>query len=316
MTEFNRAITDAKSFGKVAVLMGGTSAEREISLLSGGQVLSALKESGIDAHMVDATNDFIVRLQSENFDHVFNLLHGPGGEDGVVQGALEMLGIPYTGSGVLGSALCMDKVLTKQIWAATSLPTPPSLVASDDAELARIAGEIGFPVFAKPVYEGSSLGMTKVDNENQLAGAFKDAKKFGDEVLFEKWIGGGEYTACIVKNCVLPLIRIETPREFYDYEAKYFSDSTRYFCPCGLDPDTERRFAELSMRAFHAVKASGWGRVDFMLDEQGYPWLLEVNTQPGMTDHSLVPMAAHAVGMNFNDLVWLILEEAMHAARD
>ncbi|MEE8118357.1 MAG: D-alanine--D-alanine ligase [Gammaproteobacteria bacterium] len=316
MTEFKRTVTDPEAFGRVAVLMGGDSAEREISLKSGNQVLAGLKESGIEAHKLDATGDFLTTLQTGNFDRVFNILHGPGGEDGVIQGVLEVLGIPYTGSGVLGSALCMDKVLTKQIWSAVNLPSPPSLAVSDAAELGRVGREIGFPLCAKPVHEGSSLGMTKVDNEKQLEAAFLEAKRFEDFVLLEKWITGPEYTTCILDNRVMPIIRIETPREFYDYEAKYFSDSTRYYCPSGLDANAEKRFGELSMRAFEALKARGWGRVDFMLDEQGNPWLLEANTQPGMTDHSLIPMAASAIGIDFKELVWLILEETMYATRN
>jgi D-alanine-D-alanine ligase len=304
-----QAFETAEAFGKVAVLLGGDSAERAISLKSGEAVLRALRERGVDAHPLDsADTDFVSRLMSGGFARVFNVLHGRGGEDGVVQGLLEYLDLPYTGSGVLGSALAMDKLRTKQLWAGIGLPTPAFCVLNGAADLARAARELGFPMMLKPVHEGSSLGMTRVEREEDLQQAWQAADRYDHEVLAERWITGPEFTAAIVAGRTLPLIRLETPRVFYDYEAKYQADTTRYHCPCGLPPEQESQLQDLALRAFSAVAASGWGRVDFILDADAGPWLIEVNTVPGMTDHSLVPMAARVHGWDMPELVWRLLE--------
>ena len=304
-------IQDAQAFGKVAVLMGGRSAEREISLRSGQAVLDALQQRGVQALSLDAGgDDFVSQLGSGSFDRAFIVLHGRGGEDGVVQGLLESLGIPYTGSQVLGSALSMDKLRTKQVWAGAGLPTPPFTLLQGEADLQAVPA-LGFPVMLKPAREGSSLGMTKVEQERDLKPAWREASRFDREVLAESWVYGVEYTAAIVADAALPLIRLETPREFYDYEAKYVADTTRYHCPCGLLADVETGLQDLAMRAFLAVGASGWGRVDFFVDAAQRPWLIEVNTVPGMTDHSLVPMAAQVYGWDMPELVWRILETSV-----
>ena len=305
----SRVFDTPGAFGKVAVLLGGTAAEREISLRSGYAVLEALRQRGIDAHPLDTADaDFVSRLQSGAFDRVFNALHGRGGEDGVVQGLLDYMGIPYTGSGVLGSALAMDKLRTKQLWLGVGLPTPPFCVLTAEADLRRAIDEVGFPMMLKPVHEGSSIGMSKVEREADLRAAWEAADRFDKEVLAERWIEGREYTTTIVGETALPMIRLETPRAFYDYQAKYHADDTRYHCPCGLQREQEEQLQALSLRAFFAVAASGWGRVDFMLDAGQRPWLIEVNTVPGMTDHSLVPMAARVHGWDMPELVWRLLE--------
>lgn len=299
-------------FGKVAVLMGGTSAERTISLRSGEAVLSALRERDVDAYALDAAaEDFVQQLAGGGFDRAFNALHGRGGEDGVVQGLLESLGIPYTGSGVLGSALAMDKLRTKQLWEGVNLPTPAFVVLSRDADLQAAVDQLGFPMVLKPVHEGSSIGMSKVEREIDLKQAWREAEEYDKEVLAERWVEGAEFTAAIVGDTALPLIRLETPREFYDYEAKYEATSTRYHCPSGVALDQEFQLQELAKQAFDAVAASGWGRVDFFLDAAHRPWLIEVNTVPGMTDHSLVPMAAKTFGWDMPELVWRILETSV-----
>lgn len=307
-------ITNASDFGKVAVLLGGTSAEREISLLTGEAVLAALKERGVDAHRVDAIGNFWQELIAARYDRVWIALHGRGGEDGTVQGLLEYLGIPYTGSGVLGSALAMDKVRTKQILQASGLPTPAWVTPASSAELSAAAATLGLPLIVKPALEGSSIGMTRVEHAAQLEAAWQTARAADATVLAESCVTGGEYTAAILKDTVLPIIRIEVAGTFYDYQAKYFSDETRYHCPCDLSPDEEQHMAQLALRAFRAVGARGWGRVDFMRDAAtGQPLILEVNTVPGMTSHSLVPMAAEAAGIDFGGLVWRILETAFVA---
>jgi D-alanine-D-alanine ligase len=294
-------------FGKVAVLMGGDSAEREISLLSGGAVLAALLRQGVDAHAIDPKSDDIASLPNEGFLSVFNILHGRGGEDGVIQGELQRLALPYTGSGVLGSALAMDKYRSKLLWRGVGLPTPEFALLNGVEDLAAADG-LGYPLMVKPVREGSSIGMAKVDNRVMLEAAWREAAGFDDQVLAERWITGSEYTAAVLQHQLLPLIRLETPREFYDYEAKYHADTTRYHCPCGLPQAEERKLQELAWQAFTALGADGWGRVDMMVDENGNPWLIEVNTVPGMTDHSLVPMAAKQAGISFDELVLRILE--------
>jgi len=235
-------------------------------------------------------------------------LHGRGGEDGVMQGALQALGIPYTGSGVLGSALSMDKTRCKLIWRAYGLPTPGFIEIGQGSDLERVSGELGFPVMVKPVHEGSSCGATKVTTESELKPAWDRAREFDPRVLAECWITGGEYTAAIIGRKVLPMIRLETNREFYDYEAKYRDDATRYICPCGLDTGVEERLASLMLAAFDAAGANGWARVDFIIDEEGKPWLIELNTVPGMTGHSLVPMSARQAGMDFDSLVESVLK--------
>ncbi len=300
----------ATEFGKVAVLMGGLSAEREVSLNSGRAVLEALQRRAVDAHGVDAGRDVLDQLQVGDFDRVFIMLHGRGGEDGVIQGALETLGLPYTGSGVAGSALGMDKFRCKLLWQGMGLPTAEYVMLTDEKDLDK-AEALGFPLMIKPSREGSSIGMARVEDRPQLEKAWQDAAGYDLEVMAERWITGGEYTASILNGKVLPLIRIETPHTFYDYEAKYQAESTGYYCPCGLASEKERELQRLADAAFNGVGASGWGRVDIMLDEAGNPYLLEVNTVPGMTSHSLVPMAARAEGMDFDELVWRILAGSM-----
>jgi D-alanine-D-alanine ligase len=302
-------------FGKVAVLMGGHSAEREISLQSGNAVLKALLAAGIDAHGLDAADRKLVdKLLNGGYARVFIALHGRGGEDGVMQGLLDVMGLPYTGSGVLGSALAMDKLRTKQVWESAGIPTPAFVILRDEADLETIHNTLDYPVIVKPAREGSSIGISRVDSDAQLKTAWQLALRYDTDVLAEQWIEGEEYTAGIVAAEVLPLIRLETPNTFYDYAAKYEADTTRYLIPCGLDGDQETRFQGQSLAAFNATGASGWGRVDFMLDSSGKAWFIEVNTVPGLTDHSLVPMAAGAAGMDFTRLVCRILETTLAAA--
>jgi D-alanine-D-alanine ligase len=294
-------------FGKVAVLMGGLSAEREVSLKSGAAVLAALQRRGVDAHGVDVGRDIVPVLAQGGFDRAFIALHGRGGEDGVIQGLLESLGLPYTGSGVLGSALSMDKVRTKQLWQAVGLPTPAGADLHAGTRWDEVVKTLGLPLAVKPVREGSSIGTTRVERLEQLEPAWRAAAQFDDRVMAEPWIQGPEYTVAILAGVALPVIRLETPRGFYDYNAKYEADDTRYHCPCGLDAEAESRLQALALRAFESLGAYGWGRVDVMVDGLGNPWLLENNTAPGMTDHSLVPMAARAAGIDFDELVWRIL---------
>ena len=297
----------AADFGRVAVLMGGRSAEREVSLNSGRAVLQALQRSGVDAVAIDAGADVIQQLQHGAFDRAFIVLHGRGGEDGVIQGALDTIGLPYTGSGVAGSALGMDKYRCKLVWQALGLKTPGFVMIDGPSELAR-AEALGFPLMVKPVHEGSSIGMARVDDAQALHNAWQQAASFDAEVMAEQWITGNEYTASILDQQALPLIRLETPHVFYDYDAKYSADSTRYHCPAGLADEQEQLLRAFALDAFRAIGAAGWGRVDMLMDEAGETWLIEVNTVPGMTDHSLVPMAAKASGMDFDELVWRILE--------
>ena len=305
---------NAAAAGNVAVLMGGPSAEREVSLKSGGAVLAALRRRGVDAHAIDADRDVLERLTRGRFTRAFIALHGRWGEDGVIQGGLEMLGLPYTGSGVLGSALGMDKLRSKYVWTAAGIPTPAYAVLGAGSDFAQVANQLGLPIFVKPAREGSSLGVTKAGTVAGLRAAWQTAAKYDDQVLAERCIQGPEITVAIVREQALPLIRIETPREFYDYEAKYVLDSTRYICPSGLSADKEREIQALAQRAFALLACSGWGRVDFMLDPAGEPYVLEVNTVPGMTDHSLVPKAAAHAGIDFDELVMCILKTS-EAAR-
>jgi D-alanine-D-alanine ligase len=271
-------------------------------------------ESGVDAHRLDTRDVPLGRLQEDGFDRAFIALHGRGGEDGVIQGALEAMGIPYTGSGVLGSALAMDKVRSKRIWQSLGLPTPEFVELGSQRDLAAVTERLGLPVMVKPVREGSSWGASKVTEADRLQPAWALAQQYDDRVMAERWVIGQEYTASILLDETLPLIKLETPREFYDYEAKYVEETTRYICPCGLEPRREQELVDLMLQAFAAIDASGWGRVDFMLDEQQQPWLIEVNTIPGMTSHSLVPMAAARAGYDFRQLVLRILETSL--ARD
>jgi len=300
-------IQNSKLEKRVAVLMGGTSGEREVSLASGGAVSAALLRRGVDAVGVDAADNVLDRLANGGFERVFIALHGRGGEDGTIQGALETLGLPYTGSGVLASALGMDKLRTKQLWRGVGLPTPEfSLLRSvDDAR--RTVAELGLPLMFKPAREGSSLGISRVSEAAEAADAYEQAASLDPLVLAEAYVQGGEYTVAVLDRQTLPVIGLETPRGFYDYQAKYIADDTRYLLPSGLDADTEDRLQVLALEAFDAVGASGWGRVDIMVDLTGRPWLLEINTVPGLTDHSLVPMAAKAAGLEFDDLVMRIL---------
>ncbi len=297
--------------GKVAVLMGGKSAEREISLLSGAGVLKALRAKKVDAHAFDPAERDLAELKREGFTRCFIALHGRGGEDGTVQGALEVMGIPYTGSGVTGSAIAIDKWRSKMIWMAGGLPTPRYRVLQAQDDWAAVAQDLGLPLIVKPANEGSTLGLTKVTAAAQLPAAYElAAKKYRDTALAETFVDGPEYTAGILGDSVLPLIRIEAPQGNYDYHHKYFSDDTKYLCPCGLPPQEEAPLRALSLEAFKLLGCSGWGRVDLMLDKAGKPWLLEVNTAPGMTGHSLVPMAARVAGLSYEDLCLKILEGA------
>jgi D-alanine-D-alanine ligase len=290
--------------------MGGRSAERAVSLKSGGRVLAALKDKGVNAHAFDPAERAMSALVEEHFDRAFVILHGRFGEDGTVQGALELLGVPYTGSGVLASALAMDKWHAKLVWQACGIPTPRAELLARDSDWQALATRLGLPLMVKPANEGSSIGMTKVKTPRELAEAYTLAANYDAVVIAESFVEGVELTAGILGEQPLPLIKLETPREFYDYEAKYQADDTRYLIPCGLPPDAERIVQDEALFAFKALGCSGWGRVDLMLDRSGKPYFLEVNTSPGMTDHSLVPMAARHAGMSFEDLCLKILELA------
>jgi D-alanine-D-alanine ligase len=298
------------NFGKVAVLLGGRSAEREVSLKSGSMVLNALKSRGVNALPFDPGERGLDALMDEKFERAFIALHGRFGEDGTVQGILEWLGIPYTGSGVLASALAMDKVRTKRIWSAEKLPTPKYELLAGDTNFRIVARKLGLPIMVKPAKEGSSIGMTKVRAAGKLEEAYRLAAKYDAMVIAEEFIDGMELTCGILGTEALPLIKLETPREFYDYEAKYVSDDTRYIIPSGVPATKERELQALCLAAFQSLGCEGWGRVDLMLSRRGQPYLLEVNTAPGMTDHSLVPMAARAVGLSYEDLCLKILEGA------
>lgn len=308
MTE---TVKNASDFGRVAVAMGGNAAEREISLASGQAVLAGLMRKKVNAVAVDIKDNPARAFAGEHFDRVFNIVHGRGGEDGVLQGFLEAMRIPYTGSGVLGSAIAMDKLKTKLIWKGLGLPTPRWIVLEGEEDLVRCAREIGFPTIVKPALEGSSIGITKANNPEELAKAYEIASRQGRSVFAEAWIKGREFTAGFLRELSFPLIGLETANQFYDFEAKYRSESTRYLCPCGLDESLEKAVQELARRACAAIDVSAWGRVDLFLDPGNEPWLIEVNTVPGMTDHSLIPMGAKALGIGFDDLVWKILETSM-----
>jgi D-alanine-D-alanine ligase len=300
----------ARDFGKVAVLMGGWAAEREVSLVSGAAVLAGLQRGGVDAHAIDVGRDIVDVLKAGGFDRVFNVVHGRGGEDGVIQGALELLGLPYTGSGVLGSAIAMDKYRTKLVWQSLGIPTPGFAVIESEADLAA-AAELGFPLMVKPAHEGSSIGMSRAMDADELRAAWQAAAEYDSAVLAEQWVHGTEYTASILGEQALPLIRLQTASVFYDYQAKYESDETQYHVPCGLDAAKEAELQSLALRAYAALDCRGWGRIDLFLDDEQRPWLIEANTVPGMTGHSLVPMAAKAAGIGFDELVWRILAQTL-----
>ena len=295
-------------FGRVAVLLGGKSAEREVSLKSGRAVLAALKSRGVDAHAFDPAKRALSGLK--RFDRVFIALHGRYGEDGTIQGALELMGIPYTGSGVMASALAMDKWRTKLVWKAAGIPTPKFVLLDENSDFEQVAKQLGLPIFVKPASEGSSIGISKVTQAGQLRAAYEEAAKYDKLVLAEEFIAGAEIQVPILGEATLPSIRIETPREFYDYEAKYLLDNTRYTCPAGLPQAQEQQVALLVQQAFRVLGCRGWGRADLIVTSSGAPYFLEMNTSPGMTDHSLVPMAARQAGIPFDQLVLDILELA------
>jgi len=302
----------AADFGRVGLLLGGASAEREVSLNGGAAVARSFSRSGIAFEQFDGAGGLFEAIAAGRIDRVFNLMHGPGGEDGAIQGALELMQVPITGSDVLGSALTMDKVRSKWIWEYLGIDTAPfRVVGPGDTDFAGLTAGLAWPLFVKPVDLGSSIGISRVTDPGELPAAVELARRYGSHVIVEQGISGGEYFAGIIGRTVLPLIRIETPRAFYDYQAKYESGDTRYFCPCGLDAKLEADLQAQSLQAFDALGASGWGRVDFILDEAGRAHFLEVNTAPGMTDHSLVPQAAAQIGVDFDELVWRILETSL-----
>lgn len=308
----NSSLIQPKDLGKVAVLMGGWSAEREVSLKSGEAVLAALLEKNVDAYKVDVQRESIFDdLKKGQFDRVFIVLHGPGGEDGVIQSVLEILQLPYTGSGVLASAIAMDKLRCKELLQGAGLPTPAYMKLEETTDMNYVGATLGFPIMVKPTLEGSSIGMSKVVGEEGLSKAWQVASQYGDNVLAEQWVHGKEYTVAIVGNTALPVIRLETKRDFYDYAAKYDDDDTQYHCPCGLTEEEESQLQRLALSAFDAVGARGWGRVDIMSDEEGKPSVIEINTVPGMTSHSLVPMAAKEKGFSFAELVFNILSQTL-----
>lgn len=298
----------SSGFGKVAVLLGGKSAEREVSLKSGAAVLAALQKGGVDAHAFDPAQRPLHELQA--FDRVFIALHGRYGEDGTLQGALELMGIPYTGSGVMASSVGMDKWRTKLLWRAAGVATPEFELVSADSDFAAIEARLGLPLFVKPANEGSSIGISKVKTAGGLKAAYELAAQSDPLVIAEQFVGGGEYTVGILGDEALPIIRIVPANEFYDYEAKYLRDDTQYLCPCGLSAEQEAKIQAEALQAFRVLGAQGWGRVDFLMDEAGQHYFLEVNTSPGMTDHSLVPMGARARGLSFEQLVLQVLELA------
>ena len=305
-------ITDPRDFGNVGLLVGGDSAEREVSLNGGSAVFAALQRMQIQAEMFDGSADLFKAISAGGIDRVFNLMHGPGGEDGAIQGALQLMDIPITGTGLLGSAVSMDKVRSKWIWEQQGINTPPFVLLRKGGVLAdEVIEKWGMPLFVKPAGLGSSIGISKVEQAEEIPAAIALAREYDENVVVELAVTGNEYFAGILGDLVLPLIHIETPRRFYDYEAKYESDDTRYFCPCGLSPDVEKAMQDLSLEAFQALDCSGWGRVDLIIDQSGKAWFLETNTAPGMTGHSLVPQAAEQIGIGFDELVWRILESSL-----
>jgi len=311
LREERTVVGNSHVFGRVAVMLGGTSPEREVSLDTGSAVLKALQARGVDAHPWDPAENSLVNFAAAGFDRVWIALHGTGGEDGALQGALQWLDMPYTGSGVMASALAMDKIRSKHLFDACGIPTPEYAVVRHDADAVLAAEALGFPLILKPAGQGSSVGMSKVFEQDDLSGAVDLALGFGGIALAERCIVGDEFTVGVLQGQALPSIRIVTPRVFYDYRAKYESDRTEYICPGTSDPETERLYADLAMAAFNEVGCTGWGRVDFMTGDDGKPQVLEVNTIPGMTSHSLVPMAAKQAGIDFEELCWRILETSV-----
>ena len=299
-------------FGKVAVLMGGRSAERSISLLGGKEVLAALQNQGVDAHKVDVDRDIAEQLSQGKFDRAFVMLHGRGGEDGEIQGVLNSLAIPYTGSDVTGAVLSMNKALSKDIWQQLALPTASFCHVNKDSDPQSVIDKLGLPLFVKPVNEGSSIGMTKVDRLDALKTAIDVALVYDEEVIAERWIDGEEYTVAVLGQASLPVIRLKTPNDYYDFDAKYEATTTEYLCPAGLSAEDESHCRDLSLQAFEGLRMRDWGRIDLMRDQAGQFYLLEANSIPGMTDHSLVPMAAKQAGLSFEQLVMKILSSSLN----
>lgn len=305
-------LEDPAEFGHVGLLVGGESAEREVSLKGGTDIARSFDRSGIEHTVFDGATDLFAAIAAGRVDRVFNLMHGPGGEDGAIQGALQLMAVPVTGSDVLGSALSMDKLRSKWVWERLDIPTAPFQVVTADCEdFTDVVTGLAWPLFVKPAGLGSSIGISRVETVRELADAVALARRYSDTVVVEQGIEGREYFVGVLGDLTLPMIAIETPNAFYDYEAKYLSDDTQYHCPCGLPEAVERALGEQALAAFEALHCSGWGRVDFILDEAGKPWFLEVNTAPGMTDHSLVPQAAEVIGIGFDELVWRILETSL-----
>jgi D-alanine-D-alanine ligase len=298
-------------FGKVAVLMGGNSAEREISLISGQTVLDALVAQGVDAHKVDVATDVAITLAQGEYDRAFIMLHGRGGEDGQIQGLLKSMALPFTGSDISAAVLSMNKRLSKQIWGQQGLPTANYQSVSVNSDIKNIIESVGLPLIIKPVNEGSSIGMSKVSTEQGLTDAIQNAAQYDSEIIAERWINGPEFTVAILGEEALPVIRLKTPNEFYDYEAKYKANTTEYLCPCGLSEQDEATCKRLALEAFTALGMKGWGRIDMMQDSDGQFYLLEANSVPGMTDHSLVPIAAVNAGISFEQLVLRVLEQTV-----
>jgi D-alanine-D-alanine ligase len=315
LKETRYVVEDVSEFGRVAVMLGGDSSEREVSLDTGAAVLDALQSRGIDAHAWDPSEKTIPEFAGAGFDRVWIALHGPGGEDGALQGALQWLGVPYTGSGVMASSLAMDKVRSKHLFRSANLPTPAYCVLSDKAHGVLALEQLGLPMILKPAGQGSSVGMSKVFEQSELNDAVELALAFGESAIAEQCIVGGEFTVAVLQGSALPSIRIETPRVFYDYRAKYESERTEYHCPGTSSEAEEQQYAALAVAAFREIGCRGWGRVDFMTGSDGEPQILEVNTVPGMTSHSLVPMAARKIGVEFDELCWRILETSFSEAK-
>tara|TARA_R110002049_G_scaffold182041_2_gene349693 strand:+ start:113433 stop:114356 length:924 start_codon:yes stop_codon:yes gene_type:complete len=305
-------VSNMERYGKVAVLMGGTSGEREISLRSGQAVLKALLNVGVDAHSVDVDKTVFRTLQEGNFDRAFIALHGCGGEDGAMQGGLEVLGLPYTGSDVMASSICMDKLMTKKIWSTSGVRSPKSIPVDAVVDYQQIVTALGVPFVIKPSLEGSSLGIHKVSNEEEFHSAIKDAQKYQGVLMAEQWINGTEFTIAVLNGVALPVIKLDTPHEFYDFDAKYQANDTQYILPCGLCDIEENALKAEALNAFNVTSATGWGRIDVMVDADGKCWFLEINTVPGMTDHSLVPMAAASANITFDQLVLNILDTSFN----
>ncbi len=306
-----KIITSAAEFGRVAVLMGGSSNERELSLISGKTVLTALKQRGVDAYRLDTRSNVAEQLISGKFDRAFVILHGRGGEDGQIQGLLRSIGIPFTGSDITGTALSMNKMLSKEIWMQQGLPTAIFKSITREYNIDDIVQCLGLPLIIKPVNEGSSIGITKVNSNSELLIAIESATKFDSEVMAEHWINGTEYTIAVLNRTALPVIRINTPHTFYNFTAKYHSNTTEYSCPSNLSKDDELYCQELAVKAFDGLRMKGWGRIDMMQDQSGHFYLLEANSVPGLTDHSLLPIAARQFGLNLNELIWQILETSV-----